>query len=113
MMKTSLQTITWGDPQHHLFDHIFGIAAELSVELEKLRAIALGCAEHDIKLLYHNHDWEFRGNRRIWDRLQSAEIEGLGYALDLGWAIKGGQDMAAQLCALSLPLWKRSKHKRL
>ena len=44
MMKTSLQTITWGDPQHHLFDHIFGIAAELSVELEKLRAIALGCA---------------------------------------------------------------------
>ncbi|MEP0563424.1 MAG: sugar phosphate isomerase/epimerase [Paracoccaceae bacterium] len=178
MMKTALQTITWGDPQQHLFDEIFGVAnlngfqgveigfrrlgqvgikkaqsllakhrvelsashiggnltdlvqaanerdalqtvlsylialncrylvfsglnvedeGELSVELEKLRSIALGCADQGVTLLYHNHDWEFRNNRRIWNRLQSAEIEGLGYAPDLGWAVKGGQDMGALL----------------
>ena len=26
MFRKSLQTITWGDPQHHLFDHIFTVA---------------------------------------------------------------------------------------
>ena len=178
MFKTSLQTITWGDPQHHLFDHIFNLAAtagysgveigfrrlgqisidearglfnkhqlqlsachvggnladltqaanerealhtvlsyltalksqyliysglnvetddELANEIERLRDIAKGCAESNITLLYHNHDWEFRQGRRIWNQLQDASIDGLGYAPDLGWAVKGGQDMAALL----------------
>lgn len=180
-MKTSLQTITWGDPQHHLFDHIFSIAAqsgfdaveigfrrlgqvgvgdvkalldanglalsachiggnladlaqaaterdglgkvldyltaldcrfliysglnfarddELEDELAKLREIGRGCAERGVQLLYHNHDWEFRGGRRIWDRLLRAGIDGLGFAPDLGWAVKGGQDMAGLLAEI-------------
>lgn len=175
MAKTSLQTITWGDPQHHLFDHIFSLATEtgyqgvevgfrrlgqisldearalfdkhqielsachvggnladltqaanerealdtvlsylnglnsqyliysglnvqddnaLTSELTRLRSIAEGCAEQGITLLYHNHDWEFRNERRIWNLLQDAQIDGLGYAPDLGWAVKGGQGMA-------------------
>ena len=177
-MKLALQTISWGDPQHHLFDHIFGVAAqsgfkgleigfrrlgqitiedaktlltkhglelsashvggnladltqaanerdalqtvltylralncrylvysglnvddddELSSEIEKLRSVARECSDQGIELLYHNHDWEFRNNRRIWDRLQRARIAGLGYAPDLGWAVKGGQGMGELL----------------
>lgn len=178
MFKTSLQTITWGDPQHHLFDHIFGLVAnagydgveigfrrlgqvsvdearalldkhqitlsachvggnladltqaaneraaleyvlrylvalnsqyliysglnaqdddELASDITRLREIAEGCADHGITLLYHNHDWEFRNNRHIWNRLQEAAIDGLGFAPDLGWAVKGGQKMGTLL----------------
>lgn len=178
MPRTSLQTISWGDPQHQQFDHIFDVAAkagyegveigfrrlgqvsanearsllekhqlelsachvggnladlsqaanerealdtilsylatlncqnliysglnvqsdsELAQGIEQLRAIASGCTDQGITLLYHNHDWEFRNNRHIWNQLQKAEIDGLGYAPDLGWAVKGGQDMGSLL----------------
>ena len=181
MFRSSLQTITWGDPQHHLFDHIFGLAAQagyegveigfrrlgqisidqaqallgkhqlslsachiggnlvdltqaaneraaldkvlgyltalnsdyliysgfnvhdddaLTAEIARLRDIADGCADHGITLLYHNHDWEFRNDRRIWNRLKGAEIEGLGFAPDLGWAVKGGQGMSDLLAEI-------------
>jgi len=69
----------------------------LNTEINALRAIAVGCAEKDVTLLYHNHDWEFRNDRFIWNKLQSANIPGLNYAPDLGWAVKGGQDMSSLL----------------
>ena len=178
MLKTSLQTIAWGDPQHHQFDHIFSTAAlsgfegveigfrrlgkvsldqvrllldkhqialsathiggnlsdltqaknerdaldivlsyvtaldskyliysglnvqdegALAGEIERIRTLSARCADRDLTLLYHNHDWEFRNDRRILNKLQDAEIAGLGFAPDLGWAIKGGQDTAALL----------------
>lgn len=175
MFRPALQTITWGDPQHHLFDHIFARAAEvgfegveigfrrlgqvsieeardllsrhglrlsashvggnladlaqaaderegldkvlsclnaldsryliysglnvdndtaLDAEIERLRAMAAHCADTGVTLLYHNHDWEFRNARHIWRRLQAARIDPLGFAPDLGWAVKGGHAMA-------------------
>jgi len=178
MHKRSLQTISWGDPQHHMFDHIFSVAAnagfegveigfrrlgqisidkartlfdkyqlrlsachvggnladlaqasnerdalktvlnyvcalnsqyliysglnvtskdELDVEIKRLHDIANDCADREVTLLYHNHDWEFRDNRRIWNYLQDAKINNLGYAPDLGWAVKGGQKMGELL----------------
>ncbi len=178
MLKTSLQTITWGDPQHHLFNHIFGVAAkagfdgveigfrrlgkvsvdharrlfdrhglglsachvggnlvdlaqaadertalekvlgyllelearyliysglnagtdkELDTEIAQLARLAEGCADKGVSLLFHNHDWEFRNDRRIWNRLQDAQIDVLGFAPDLGWAVKGGQGMGQLL----------------
>lgn len=178
MFRKSLQTITWGDTQSHLFDDIFRLAAEvgfegveigfrhlcqvsitdvrdllhkhqitlsachirgnlgdhaqesyappaietavdylvalncdyllysglntdndgqLMVEISILRDIANVCAEHGKKVLYHNHDWEFKNARRIWSRLLDANIEGLGFAPDLGWLVKGDQGMGALL----------------
>ncbi|MGI9355372.1 MAG: sugar phosphate isomerase/epimerase family protein [Rhizobiaceae bacterium] len=178
MLKRSLQTITWGDPQHHLFDSIFGLASgsgfegvevgfrrlsqvsikdvsallnkhnlklsachvggnladltqaadersaletvldylvglnceyliysglnvgddkELDAEITRIRTLAAGCADQGVMLLYHNHDWEFRDGQRIWKRLQAAAIEHLGFAPDLGWAVKGGHEMQALL----------------
>lgn len=175
MFRPALQTITWGDPQHHLFDHIFARATEagylgveigfrrlgqvsideacdlltrhglqlsachvggnladlaqaaderagldkvlsylnaldsryliysglnvdndtaLDAEIERLRAMAAQCADNGVTLLYHNHDWEFRNARHIWRRLHAARIEPLGFAPDLGWAVKGGHAMA-------------------
>ena len=178
MYKISLQTITWGDPQHHLFDEIFALANScgfqgleigfrrlsaigipelqelldrngmivnashiggnlidvgqaaneraglkavldhlsllnvpsliysglneqsddaLNSEIGNLGLIAGQCANMGIDLLYHNHDWEFANGRRIWKRLQEAGIGSLGYALDLGWAAKSGQDLTSIL----------------
>lgn len=50
MFKTSLQTMTWGDPQSHLFDHIFELAAEtgfagLEISYRRLSAIGVGDVE--------------------------------------------------------------------
>ncbi|NNE80555.1 MAG: sugar phosphate isomerase/epimerase [Silicimonas sp.] len=177
MFRKSLQTITWGDPQHHLFDHIFTVArnagydaveigfrrlgqvevakaarlldkhelqlsachiggnladiaqaadertslervlgylkglgsryliysglnidaSALDKEITHLAEISARCADRGITLLYHNHDWEFRDDRRIWRRLLDARIDTLGFAPDLGWAVKGGHGMQALL----------------
>jgi sugar phosphate isomerase/epimerase len=174
MLKTSLQTITWGDPQHHLFDGIFELAAEcgfrgLEIGYRRLSAIDTGdmqallekyglvvnashiggnladlgqadgerddldailirlyalkipyllysglneadddvldasirslnqaaqqCADRGIMLLYHNHDWEFADRRRIWNRLLQRVDSRIGFAPDLGWMVKAGEDL--------------------
>lgn len=178
MFKTALQTITWGDPQHHLFDTIFaqakadgfdaveigfrrlgqvtpeaartlldahgltlsashvgGNLADLAQaedersglsrvldylealdsryliysglnvsddealreELKRIAAFADQCAARGVQLLFHNHDWEYRNGQHIWRRLLGYGIETLGFAPDLGWAVKGGHRMADML----------------
>jgi sugar phosphate isomerase/epimerase len=178
MFKTSLQTITWGDPQHHRFADIFARAhasgfAGLEIGFRRLRQIsttemrqlldrhqmvinashiggnlgdlgqakneradfdaalkylselgvpyllysglnepnddaldaAIGqlndfanrCAEQGVTLLFHNHDWEFQNDQRIWRRLLEKRSASLGNALDLGWAVKAGQDLSVVL----------------
>jgi len=182
MTKTSLQTITWGDPQHDRFDEIFSLAkangftgleigfrrlrevpvadinkllqlhdlqinashiggnlgdygqaenerADLEAAinyLEKLRIpyllysglieqeddalnhaidqlnhFADRCSDHGIYLLFHNHDWEFKNNQRIWNRIRENRSSSLGFALDLGWAAKAGQSPGAVLESLA------------
>lgn len=181
MFKTSLQTITWGDPQHNRFAEIFALAkacgfdgleigfrrlrevrtnemqnlldhhgmvinashiggnlgdlgqaeneradfdaalrylSELNIPyllysglneplddaldmaIEQLNGFADRCAEHGVTLLFHNHDWEFHNNQRIWDRLLERRSASLGYALDLGWAVKAGQSLTKLLSEL-------------
>ena len=178
MFKTALQTITWGDPQHHLFDHILGQARAagfqgveigfrrlgqvsidefrslldkhelelsashvggnlvdltqaaderagldvvlkcleglgsryliysglnipddeaLDAEIARIGDFAERCADRGVTLLYHNHDWEFRDDCRIWKRLRAAQIASLGFAPDLGWAAKAGYGIATLL----------------
>jgi len=178
MFKTSLQTITWGDPQHNRFSDIFALAnasgfdgleigfrrlrnvgttkirnlldqhhmiinashiggnlgdlgqakneradfdaalqylCELGVPyllysglnephddaldaaIEQLNGFADRCADHGVMLLFHNHDWEFHDNQRIWKRLLEKRSASLGYALDLGWAVKAEQNLSEVL----------------
>ena len=182
MLKTCLQTITWGDPQHHLFDGIFELATEsgfggLEIGYRRLSAIDTGdmqallekyglvvnashiggnladlgqaagerddldgiltrlyslkipyllysglneaddrvldasiralnttadrCADRGITLLYHNHDWEFANGRRIWNRLLETADTKIGFAPDLGWMAKAGEDLKAVLGELN------------
>lgn len=181
MLNPCLQTITWGDPQHHLFDGIFELAAEsgfrgLEIGYRRLSAIDTGdmqallekyglvvnashiggnladldqaadergdlegiltrlyalkipyllysglneadddvldasiralnitarrCADRGIELLYHNHDWEFADGKRIWNRLLDTADPKIGFAPDLGWMDKAGEDVGSILNAL-------------
>lgn len=178
MIKTALQTISWGDPQHCLFNQIFAEAHKarfdgleigfrrlgqittdeartllnkyelelsashvggnladfaqaaderagldkvidylielrvpyliysglnrkddegLDAEIVQIGEYSDRCADQGITMLYHNHNWEFRDNCRIWRRLQDAKIGSLGFAPDLGWAVMGGYQMGRLL----------------
>ncbi|MEM9106161.1 MAG: sugar phosphate isomerase/epimerase family protein [Pseudomonadota bacterium] len=178
MLSSCVQTITWGDPQHHLFDGIFELAAEsgfqgLEIGYRRLSAIDTGdmqallekyglvvsashiggnladlgqaagerddldgvltrlyalkipyllysglneaddevldasiralnttanrCADRGITLLYHNHDWEFADGGRIWHRLLDSADPKIGFAPDLGWMAKAGEDLGSML----------------
>ena len=62
-----------------------------------MNGFADNCADNGVSLLFHNHDWEFLNDRRIWKRLREQGGPSLGYAPDLGWAAKTGQDLPALL----------------
>ncbi len=69
----------------------------LGQEIEQIRLFADLCADQGVRLLYHNHDWEFRDNRLVWRMLGDAQIQALQFALDLGWAARAKQDLTQLL----------------
>ena len=178
MIKTSLQTITWGDPQHDRFEEIFSLArangfnaleigfrrlsqvtvsemkallgeqklgvnashiggnlgelgqaeneradfdsalaylvelgvpyllysglhekedAALDSAIDQLNGFAERCEAEGVQLLFHNHDWEFLNDNRIWKRLCNNRSSSLGFALDLGWTAKIGMSLGEAL----------------
>lgn len=178
MLRTALQTITWGDPQHEQFDSIFKIAKQagfqgvevgfrrlsqvdpetvrdllekyglelsashiggnlsdksqaseereafesavktmatlgvkylmysglneeddqqLDSQIQALNEAAKYSADRGVRLLFHNHAWEFENDRRILNRLLDSADESLGFGPDVGWAAKVGVDVAELL----------------
>jgi len=71
--------------------------AQLAADIETLNAIARSCAKRGVRLLYHNHDFEFAGERRAWQALTNDTVPELGFCPDVGWLHKGGQDCVAIL----------------
>lgn len=69
--------------------------------IEFLPVIAKACREQGIKLLYHNHNFEFRkdeNGRYDLDRLyEDVAAEDLGMELDTCWAKVAGEDPAKYL----------------
>ncbi len=51
------------------------------------------CAERGVRLLYHNHNWEFEENGRVMQALLTRASPALGLCPDLGWVHKGGEDV--------------------
>lgn len=49
------------------------------------------------RLLYHNHDWEFFNNARVMEAILKDGSPHLRLCPDLGWVMKGGQDVIAFL----------------
>lgn len=65
---------------------------QLAQEIASLNAIAGRCAEAGVRLLYHNHDWEFLANGRAFEALLNETVPELGFCPDFGWLAKTGQD---------------------
>lgn len=63
---------------------------QFSAAVDTLNRSARTCADRGIRLLYHNHDWEFRGASRVIDRLLDLRVPELGFCPDIGWVVKGG-----------------------
>lgn len=81
----------WVDPA----DRTDAFYAALPAELERLAGL---CGEKGIRLLYHNHDFEFApyGEGRVIDHLLNAS-EAYGYEMDAFWAQFAGVDAPAFL----------------
>lgn len=66
-------------------------------DLAMLNRSADACAMAGMKLLYHNHNWEFAGGGRVIDALLNETTEAMGFCPDVGWVAKAGQDVIAFL----------------
>ena len=57
-------------------------------DLEMLRDAHEKCRERGVRLLYHNHAWEFDHDGRVIEAL--IKDTDLGFCPDVGWVVKGG-----------------------
>lgn len=71
--------------------------AQFGRDLTMLNRAAEECRERGIKLLYHNHNWEFADNGRVIDALVNDADPHLGFCPDIGWVMKGGAEIEALL----------------
>jgi len=65
--------------------------------LDGLRVAAARCRRYGVRLLYHNHNWEFSDGMRVMNALLADDLSELGFCPDVGWAVKGGADLIAFL----------------
>lgn len=70
---------------------------QLARELGGLSDAARVAADAGVRLLYHNHDWEFADGRRVMDAILRDAPDELGLCPDIGWVMKGGEDVRAFL----------------
>ena len=66
---------------------------------ERLARLARRCGHANMKLMYHNHDFEMVviDGRPAIDWLMEAAGPAVGFEIDLAWVQAGGQDPAAML----------------
>lgn len=69
----------------------------LTQDLAKLNTAALRCDQRGVKLLFHNHNWEFANKGHIMRRLLQESVPLLGLCPDIGWIHVGGADAMAFL----------------
>jgi sugar phosphate isomerase/epimerase len=75
----------------------FNDADQFSRDLASLNRAADACAKNGIRLLYHNHDWEFESDANVMNAIVQDSSPNLGLCPDLGWIMKGGGDVLAFL----------------
>jgi sugar phosphate isomerase/epimerase len=71
----------------------FNNAEQFANDLASLNRAADACAKRGVRLLYHNHDWEFADGGRVMNALLAGASPNLGLCPDLGWIMKGGGDV--------------------
>ena len=65
---------------------------QLASDLAMLNRSAERCAERGVRLLYHNHNWEFADGARVMRAVLEDGCPALGLCPDVGWVMKGGRD---------------------
>lgn len=68
----------------------FADEAQFASDLEMLNRSAAECARRGVRLLYHNHDWEFADGGRVINALLESASDQIGFCPDVGWVMKGG-----------------------
>lgn len=86
----------------HIGRENFADADSVDTFAERMASIAANLAAEDVRLHYHNHDFEFTAldQETAFDRFIDATAGGdgvpsVGIELDVGWALAGGDDPAA------------------
>ena len=67
--------------------------AQLAQDVDAIRQAAAAARGRGVRLLYHNHDFEFAGGGRVMDALIDGGGDDLGFCIDVGWVVKGGADV--------------------
>lgn len=87
---------------HFIYDdanQTLGMKGELKTVSDILNTIASKCHEAGIKMLYHNHDFEFldygNGVKPMDYFIENSNPEHMNFQLDLYWIIKAGADPLA------------------
>lgn len=62
-------------------------------DLAMIKKSASICGENAIRLLYHNHNWEFDNDWRVMGELLSIRQNGFGLCPDLGWVYRSGANV--------------------
>ena len=65
---------------------------KLARDVDSLNTIARLCHDQGVQLLYHNHDWEFADDGRVFDALLNQTVPELGFCPDVGWLYKTDHD---------------------
>lgn len=73
---------------------------QLRRDLDRLNRAAALCQSRGVRLLYHNHDWEFAEGARAITALIQGGSPDLGFCPDVGWVFQGGADVLAFLDAV-------------
>ena len=67
---------------------------------QRLNLLGKRCRSANMRLLYHNHDFEMveiEGRLAIDWLMEGADAENLGFEIDVAWVVRGGQDAPAML----------------
>lgn len=70
----------------------FESESQFERDLAMIFRAAEQCRARGVRLLYHNHDWEFADDWRVYSRLVEAAPDSLGFCVDVGWVEKAGMD---------------------
>ncbi|MBU0616863.1 MAG: sugar phosphate isomerase/epimerase, partial [Planctomycetes bacterium] len=76
-----------------MFSGLSGVTerSRLDAELAVLQRAADRCRARGVRLLYHNHDWEFRNGAMILNALLATGT--LEFCTDIGWITKAGANV--------------------
>ena len=91
-----LDTVTALGGEYLMFSGLrYHDADQFAADMAMLNRCARKAVDRGVRLLYHNHNWEFAGSPRVMDLLLEQRCPELGFCPDVGWVAKAGEDVMA------------------